>query len=63
LKQSKDPLGSGLTVVNPAWLAALGKPTLCTFSKPVKNAAGNFMVIPRFGPGWELPAIPAEKAS
>ncbi|KAK0464536.1 P-loop containing nucleoside triphosphate hydrolase protein [Desarmillaria tabescens] len=47
----------GVTVVNPAWLASLGKGSLCTFSKPVKNNVGNMMVIPRFGPeAWELPA-------
>ncbi|KAF8645182.1 hypothetical protein AX16_008009 [Volvariella volvacea WC 439] len=51
----------GLTVVNPAWLSSLGKGTLCTFSKPMKNNAGNMMVIPHFGSaGWELPAIKAE---
>lgn len=51
----------GLTVVNPAWLSTLGKPSLCTFSKPNKNMAGVMMTIPRFGPeGWELPPIKAE---
>ncbi|KAK0187982.1 P-loop containing nucleoside triphosphate hydrolase protein [Armillaria mellea] len=51
----------GVTVVNPAWLASLGKGSLCTFSKPVKNNVGNMMVIPRFGPeAWELPAVKAE---
>ncbi|KAF5382586.1 hypothetical protein D9615_002788 [Tricholomella constricta] len=50
----------GLTVVNPAWLSTLGKPSLCTFSKPTKNMAGVMMTIPRFGPeGWELPAVKA----
>ncbi len=57
-------LVSGVTVVNPAWLASLGKGSLCTFSKPVKNNVGNMMVIPRFGPeAWELPAIKAELIS
>lgn len=51
----------GVTIVNPAWLASLGKGSLCTFSKPVKNNVGNMMVIPRFGPeAWELPAVKAE---
>ncbi|KAF8073607.1 P-loop containing nucleoside triphosphate hydrolase protein [Lyophyllum atratum] len=51
----------GLTVINPAWLSTLGKPSLCTFSKPTKNMAGAMMTIPRFGPeGWELPAIKAD---
>ncbi|TDL22216.1 P-loop containing nucleoside triphosphate hydrolase protein [Rickenella mellea] len=46
-----------LTVINPAWLSKLGKGTLCTFSK-AKNAAGERMLIPRFGPAsWELPPI------
>ena len=50
----------GLTIVNPAWLSALGKDVLCKFSKPVKNNTGEYMVIPRFGPdAWELPAIKA----
>ncbi|TFK27975.1 P-loop containing nucleoside triphosphate hydrolase protein [Coprinopsis marcescibilis] len=57
------PYMRGLTVINPAWLSKLGKANLCTFSKPVKNKAGETMVIPRFGPsGWELPAIKAENA-
>ncbi|TBU35061.1 P-loop containing nucleoside triphosphate hydrolase protein [Dichomitus squalens] len=47
----------GLTVVNGAWLSALGK-SLCTYSKPFKNKEGQSMVIPHFGPqGWELPPI------
>ncbi|PFH53904.1 hypothetical protein AMATHDRAFT_136330 [Amanita thiersii Skay4041] len=46
----------GLTVVNSSWLCTLGKPLLCTFSKPIKNEKGEMMVIPRFGPdAWELP--------
>ncbi|KAF9013392.1 P-loop containing nucleoside triphosphate hydrolase protein [Cyathus striatus] len=50
----------GVTVVNPSWLSSLGKPSLCTFYKPLKNNAGTLMVIPKFGPeGWELPAIKA----
>ncbi|KAJ7505327.1 P-loop containing nucleoside triphosphate hydrolase protein [Mycena galericulata] len=53
----------GVTVINPAWLASLANESLCTFSKPMKNAAGDLMVIPRFGDGWELPAIKAENAS
>jgi ATP-dependent RNA helicase DHX37/DHR1 len=48
----------GLTVVNPAWLSTLGKGTLCSFSKPMKNNLGIFMSVPMFGPDrWELPAI------
>ncbi|KAG5648122.1 hypothetical protein DXG03_006076 [Asterophora parasitica] len=51
----------GLTVVNPVWLSTLGKPSLCTFSKPTKNMAGVMMSIPRFGPeGWELPPVKAD---
>ncbi|KAG6910680.1 hypothetical protein DXG01_008724 [Tephrocybe rancida] len=51
----------GLTVINPAWLSTLGKPALCTFSKPTKNMAGVMMTIPRFGPeGWELPPVKAD---
>ncbi|KAF8917814.1 P-loop containing nucleoside triphosphate hydrolase protein [Mucidula mucida] len=51
----------GITIVNPAWLASLGKGSLCTFSKPVKNNVGVMMVVPRFGPeGWELPAVKAD---
>jgi ATP-dependent RNA helicase DHX37/DHR1 len=50
----------GLTTINPAWLSVLGKDVLCKFSKPIKNNAGEFMTIPRFGPdSWELPAIKA----
>ncbi|KAL5501491.1 ECM16 [Sanghuangporus vaninii] len=53
-----------LTVVNPAWLSALGKGTMCTYSKPTKNNSGKLMVVPRFGPeGWELPAVKAETIS
>jgi ATP-dependent RNA helicase DHX37/DHR1 len=48
----------GLTVVNPAWLSTLGRETLCSFSKPVKNNLGTYMTVPTFGPDrWELPAI------
>ncbi|KAL0579130.1 putative ATP-dependent RNA helicase DHR1 [Marasmius crinis-equi] len=51
----------GLTVVNPAWLSALGKSSLCTYSKPFKNSSNVQMVIPHFGPdGWQLPAVKAE---
>jgi len=50
----------GLTIVNPAWLSSLGKTSMCSFSKPVKNKAGEMMIIPKFGPtGWELPPIKA----
>ncbi|EIW80970.1 P-loop containing nucleoside triphosphate hydrolase protein [Coniophora puteana RWD-64-598 SS2] len=50
-----------LTVVNVAWLSALGKPSLCTFSKPAKNSKGILMSIPHFGPErWELPPVKAE---
>ncbi|KAF9077697.1 P-loop containing nucleoside triphosphate hydrolase protein [Rhodocollybia butyracea] len=53
----------GLTVVNPAWLSSLGKTSLCTFSKPLKNSAGVMMVTPHFGPdGWELPPVKAENS-
>ncbi|KAJ3822852.1 P-loop containing nucleoside triphosphate hydrolase protein [Lentinula raphanica] len=48
----------GLTVINPVWLSSLGKSSLCTFSKPMKNNVGVQMVVPRFGPdAWELPPI------
>ncbi|KAF5385658.1 hypothetical protein D9757_005460 [Collybiopsis confluens] len=54
----------GLTIVNSAWLSSLGKSSLCTFSKPVKNSKGMMMVTPHFGPeGWELPPIKAEALS
>lgn len=50
-----------LTVVNPVWLSTLGKPSLCTFSKPVKTMDG-MMAIPKFGPeGWELPAVKVQE--
>lgn len=50
----------GLTIINASWLSALGKGVLCKFSKPVKNNAGEFMTVPRFGPdAWELPPIKA----
>ena len=49
---------TGLTIVNPNWLAVLGKQTMCTFGKPMKNSAGVSMMIPHFGPeNWELPAV------
>jgi len=52
-----DPV-KGVTIVNPVWLPSLGKSSLCSFSKPVRNSSGTMMVIPRFGPGgWELPPI------
>ncbi|VDC00770.1 unnamed protein product [Peniophora sp. CBMAI 1063] len=53
----------GCTVVNPAWLAALGAKTgLCSFGKVWKDRKGGEMVVPRFGlpgegAGWELPAV------
>jgi ATP-dependent RNA helicase DHX37/DHR1 len=51
-----------LTVVNPAWLSTLGKPSLCTFSKPAKIMGGTMMKIPKFGPdGWELPAVKVQE--
>ncbi|KAG8214498.1 P-loop containing nucleoside triphosphate hydrolase protein [Butyriboletus roseoflavus] len=51
---------AGLTLINPAWLSTLGKPTLCTFTKPTKNSAGVLMTMPKFGPDqWELPPIKA----
>ncbi|KAL1748410.1 P-loop containing nucleoside triphosphate hydrolase protein [Schizophyllum fasciatum] len=50
----------GITTVNPAWLASIGKGSMCTYSKPKKNRAGEDMVIPHFGPdGWELPPVKA----
>ncbi|KAI5896491.1 P-loop containing nucleoside triphosphate hydrolase protein [Schizophyllum commune H4-8] len=50
----------GITVVNPAWLASIGKGSMCTYSKPKKNRAGEDVVIPHFGPdGWELPPVKA----
>jgi len=50
----------GLTIVNPLWLSSLGRPFLCTLSKPVKNDKGVMICIPRFGPdSWELPPIRA----
>lgn len=53
----------GVTVINPAWLPSLANGSLCTFSKPTKNAAGDLVVTPRFGnDGWELPAVKAENA-
>ena len=56
-----DTIPAGITVVNPAWLASLGKGSLCTFSKPVKNNLGVMMVTPRFGPeNWELPSVKAD---
>ncbi|ETW81584.1 hypothetical protein HETIRDRAFT_318995, partial [Heterobasidion irregulare TC 32-1] len=58
IKTSRVWLKGGCTVINAAWLSSLGKSSLCTFSKPVKNSAGNLVVIPKFGPaGWELPPI------
>lgn len=58
-----------LTVVNPAWLAQLG-PALCTFSKPLsvpqsvaELKQGEVLVIPKFGPGWELPPMRKKLAS
>lgn len=57
-------LALDVTVINPVWLSSLGKRSLCTFSKPVKNSVGDLMVIPHFGPeGWELPAVKAESVS
>ncbi|KAJ7780656.1 P-loop containing nucleoside triphosphate hydrolase protein [Mycena maculata] len=54
----------GVTVINPTWLPSLANGSLCTFSKPTKNAAGDLMVIPRFGnDGWELPPVKADSAS
>ncbi|KAK2465187.1 hypothetical protein APHAL10511_002541 [Amanita phalloides] len=51
----------GVTVVNPSWLSSLGRPSLCTFSKLMKNEKGVMMCIPRFGPdAWELPLMKVE---
>ncbi|KAH7909031.1 P-loop containing nucleoside triphosphate hydrolase protein [Hygrophoropsis aurantiaca] len=59
--RTSKPWLKGLTAINSAWLPTLGKPALCTFSKPAKNSAGTLMVIPRFGPdAWELSPIKAE---
>ncbi|KAG6371399.1 hypothetical protein JVT61DRAFT_9407 [Boletus reticuloceps] len=58
--KTTKPWLKGLTLVNPTWLSTLGKPTLCTFTKPAKNSAGVLMTIPKFGPDqWELPPIKA----
>ncbi|KAF9220938.1 P-loop containing nucleoside triphosphate hydrolase protein [Gyrodon lividus] len=58
--RTTKPWLKGLTLINPAWLSALGKPTLCTFTKPAKNSAGVLMTIPKFGPDqWELPPVKA----
>ncbi|EGO23947.1 hypothetical protein SERLADRAFT_362091 [Serpula lacrymans var. lacrymans S7.9] len=55
------PWLKGVTIINPVWLSSLGKPTLCTLSKPTQNSAGIMMSIPRFGPDkWELPPVKAE---
>ena len=51
---------AGITAINPAWLATIGKGSMCTYSKPKKNRAGEDVVIPHFGPdGWELPPVKA----
>lgn len=56
--RTTKPWLKGLTLINPAWLSSLGKPTLCTFTKPAKNSKGELMTIPKFGPDqWELPPI------
>lgn len=56
--RTTKPWLKGLTLINPVWLSTLGKPTLCTFTKPTKNSKGDLMVLPRFGPDqWELPPI------
>ncbi|KAI4520606.1 P-loop containing nucleoside triphosphate hydrolase protein [Schizophyllum commune Loenen D] len=50
----------GITAINSAWLATIGKGSMCTYSKPKKNRAGEDVVIPHFGPdGWELPPVKA----
>lgn len=55
--------GPAVTIVNPSWLAQLG-PTLCTFSKPLPVPPtmkdlkkDEVLVVPKFGPGWELPPV------
>ncbi|KDQ11408.1 hypothetical protein BOTBODRAFT_177247 [Botryobasidium botryosum FD-172 SS1] len=53
-----------LTIINPAWLPVLGR-SLCTFSKPIEQPLSmkgtrHLVVIPRFGPGWELRPIALE---
>lgn len=50
---------AGLIQINPSWIAPLAK-SLCTFSNPIKNKDGVMMVIPRYGPGWELPPVRAD---
>ncbi|KAI5986162.1 P-loop containing nucleoside triphosphate hydrolase protein [Pisolithus albus] len=56
--RTTKPWLKGLTLINPAWLSSLGKPTLCTFTKPAKNSKGELMTIPKYGPDqWELPPI------
>ncbi|KAI6044780.1 P-loop containing nucleoside triphosphate hydrolase protein [Pisolithus marmoratus] len=56
--RTTKPWLKGLTLINPAWLSSLGKPTLCTFTKPATNSKGELMTIPKFGPDqWELPPI------
>ena len=51
---------AGITAINSAWLATIGKGSMCTYSKPKKNRAGEDVVIPHFGPdGWELPPVKA----
>lgn len=56
--RTTKPWLKGLTLINPAWLSSLGKPTLCTFTKPAKNSKGELVTIPKFGPDqWELPPI------
>ncbi|KIK99635.1 hypothetical protein PAXRUDRAFT_822554 [Paxillus rubicundulus Ve08.2h10] len=60
--RTTKPWLKGLTLINPAWLSALGKPTLCSFTKPAKNSAGVLMTIPKFGPDqWELPPVKASQ--
>jgi ATP-dependent RNA helicase DHX37/DHR1 len=50
---------AGLTQINPSWIFPLAK-SLCTFSNPIRNKDGVMMVIPRYGPGWELPPVRAD---
>lgn len=60
LASSNFDSSAGLTVINPVWLSSLGKASLCTFSKPIKNSSNIEMVVPRFGPErWELPPVKA----
>ena len=62
-----DYVRIGVTIVNAAWIAQLG-PSLCAFSKPIRVpptmrdiGPDEELVIPKFGPGWELPILRRKK--